>query len=284
MGYAHINNLYKDQRILDEDECWAMEKIHGTSAHIAFKIGEPMRFFSGGEKHDKFVALFDEEKLQLAFDKLVLDGDTEEDNDGLVSATLYGEAYGGKQQGMSYLYGPELKFIVFDVKVNGEWIDVPFAESWADYFGLDFVWYTRTTTEVEKLDALRDMDCIQAVRNGVDLENLPKGCKPIGEGVVLRPITEKRDHRGNRICAKHKSAEFSERRKQPKVADPEKLKILSEAKEIATEWVTPMRLAHVLDKMPHDTSIENMRDVIHAMFEDVTREAEGEIVVNKAVQ
>jgi hypothetical protein len=34
MGYAHINNLYKDQEILIFKHVWALEKIHGTSAHI----------------------------------------------------------------------------------------------------------------------------------------------------------------------------------------------------------------------------------------------------------
>ena len=30
MGYMHIDNLYKDQRILQFKECYALEKIHGT--------------------------------------------------------------------------------------------------------------------------------------------------------------------------------------------------------------------------------------------------------------
>lgn len=29
MGYAHINNAYRDSRILMFKECWAMEKVHG---------------------------------------------------------------------------------------------------------------------------------------------------------------------------------------------------------------------------------------------------------------
>lgn len=39
MGYQHIPNLYKEQAILAQSECYALEKIHGTSAHIKFKAG-----------------------------------------------------------------------------------------------------------------------------------------------------------------------------------------------------------------------------------------------------
>ena len=47
------------------------------------------------------------------------------------------------------------------------------------------------------------------------------------------------------------------------------------------EWVTPMRLQHVLDKLPHATGMEQTRDVIFAMLEDVEREANGEIVFSQ---
>ena len=35
MGYRHIDNLYKNQDILLFRECFALEKIHGTSANVA---------------------------------------------------------------------------------------------------------------------------------------------------------------------------------------------------------------------------------------------------------
>ena len=49
MGYLHIPNLYKAQEILMFKRCYALEKIHGTSAHIAWD-GNHIRFFSGGER------------------------------------------------------------------------------------------------------------------------------------------------------------------------------------------------------------------------------------------
>ena len=47
MGYAHIDNLYKEQTILMFRECYALEKIHGTSAHISWK-GKQLWLSSGG--------------------------------------------------------------------------------------------------------------------------------------------------------------------------------------------------------------------------------------------
>ena len=84
MGYMKIQNLYKAQGILLFRECYALEKIHGTSAHVAWD-GKDIRFFSGGAKHDAFVGLFDEPALVEAFQTL-----------GCDSVVVYGEAYGGK--------------------------------------------------------------------------------------------------------------------------------------------------------------------------------------------
>ena len=53
------------------------------------------------------------------------------------------------------------------------------------------------------------------------------------------------------------------------------------AKAIAEEWVTNLRLEHVLQKFPADVSMESMGDIIRAMIEDVYREGKGEIVESK---
>ncbi|GAG47185.1 unnamed protein product, partial [marine sediment metagenome] len=130
MGYLHINNLYKNQDIMMFKECYALEKIHGTSAHVQWKVESGIRFFSGGEKHEKFVDLFEADPLTEKMQGL-----------GAEKVTVYGEAYGGKQQGMSYLYGKELKFAVFDVKIGDVWLAVPQAEEVAKSLGLEFVSY-----------------------------------------------------------------------------------------------------------------------------------------------
>lgn len=267
MGYLHIENLYRAQTILLFKECYALEKIHGTSAHLSWNEGK-LGFFSGGEKYDSFVKSFDEAKLTEAFTAF-----------GMDKMMVYGEAYGGKCQGMSHTYGKELKFVVFDVRIGEKWLDVPnMAQVAVDRLGLEAVAFTRIPTTIEAIDAARDADSVQAVRNGI-------GPGKIMEGVVLRPPVELCDNFGNRIIVKHKRADFKETTTERKVVDPAKMLVLTEAKAIADEWVTDQRLRHVLDKIPTDVEgkhcMEQMRTVIGAMQEDVTREAKGEIVESK---
>jgi hypothetical protein len=93
MGYLHIENLYKSQDILLFRRCYALEKVHGTSAHVTWGAAG-VTFFSGGESHTRFVGLFDDAVLRDRFSAL-----------GHAEVTVYGEAYGGSQQGMKLVYG-----------------------------------------------------------------------------------------------------------------------------------------------------------------------------------
>src|SRR5271157_1732275 len=99
MGYLHINNLStKCQDILLFKECYALEKVHGTSAHVSWNDNK-LGFFSGGEKHERFIKLFDHEALIKVFTERHLNQ----------KVIVYGEAYGGSQQGMKDTYGVELR-------------------------------------------------------------------------------------------------------------------------------------------------------------------------------
>lgn len=266
MGYLHIDNLYKAQEILEFRRCYALEKIHGTSAHVFWRNGK-VGFFSGGEKHDAFAAIFDVSALEAKFRERFTD---ESD------VTVYGEAYGGKCQQMSATYGKSLRFVAFDVKIGDAWLSVPNAHGFVNSLGLEFVDYALVETELAALDAERDKPSAQAKRNGIDE---PK----IREGVVLRPVHEWKDHRGNRVIAKHKRAEFAERGRPKVELDQSRREMLENAEAIALEWVTPMRLEHVIDAVlsARDDKAVEMRDtplVIAAMVEDITREAAGEII------
>jgi hypothetical protein len=240
-------------------ECFAMEKIHGTSAHIAWRDGS-VHFSSGGEKYQRFVKLFDEAKLQELFVDI-----------GHPIVTVYGEAYGGSQQAQKWRYGEALRFIAFEVEIGDVFLAVPQAHDVCVKLGINFVHYVKVSTDLAVLDAERDAPSEQARRNGIE------GDKP-REGVVLRPLVELHDNTGDRIIVKHKRDEERETATPRKVADPARLQVLTRATEIADEWVTPTRLAHVLDKLGPDVGIERMRDIIAAMTEDVLREGAGEIV------
>ena len=162
MGYMHIDNLYKNVEVLMFKECYAMEKIHGTSARVSWKDGK-VNLFSGGEKHERFEKLFDIEGIEKRFKEL-FDCDV----------ILFGEAYGGKCQGMSGTYGKELRFIVFDVKVDERWLSVPDAHDVAKKLLFEFVDYVKVKTDLKLLDQERDKDSVQAIRNGCGKENLER--------------------------------------------------------------------------------------------------------------
>jgi hypothetical protein len=261
MGYLSILNLYKDQDILLFRRCYALEKVHGTSAHVGFKDGA-ISFFSGGESHTRFVGLFDGPVLQDRFKEL-----------GHAEVTVYGEAYGGSQQGMKLVYGTELRFIAFDVQIGTYWLSVKDADQVCQSLGIEFVPYEEISTELAEIDRVRDQPSAVAVRRGTG-DDKPR------EGVVLRPLIEMTKNNGSRIIAKHKADTFAERATPPKVIDTAKLEVLAVAEAIAQEWVTPMRLAHVLDKLGA-TEMSDVPKVIRAMVEDVFREAKGEIVESK---
>jgi hypothetical protein len=267
MGYAHINNLYRDKTILQFKECYALEKIHGSSAHVSYKSDRDpkLTFFAGGTSHESFLKIFqNHERLIEYFEHL-----------GHSDVTVFGEVYGGKMQGMSSTYGKELKFVAFEVRVGDVWLNVPNAHDVTYKLGLEFVDYARIPTDLDRIDAERDRDSSQALRNGM-------GPGHKREGVVLRPLEEYTTPGGHRVVCKHKRDEFMET-KTPRTVSEEKLKVLADAQAVAHEWVTEMRLTHVLDKIPGH-SIERMKDIIEAMVEDVMREGADEIVDSREVR
>jgi hypothetical protein len=267
MAYLSIENLYrsKAQEILLFKELYALEKVHGTSANISWKEGK-VSYFPGGESLSKFKSLFNEERLVKHFTEL-----------GHEEVVVYGEAYGGSCQKMSYMYGPELRFIVFDVFINNIWLDVPNMDEVATRLEQEVVPWRKIVCDLAAIDNERDRPSEVAVRRGFTEEH-------IREGVVLRPLAEMFNRYGERMIVKHKHEKFGERKTPQKVEDPSKLKVLTEATAIAEEWVTEMRLEHVLQKLPQGIGLESMQRVLQAMVEDVLKESTGEIVDSKEVR
>lgn len=267
MSYLHIDNLYKNKNIFMLRECYALEKVHGTSAHIRWKDGK-ITYSQGGSIRELFVGFFNEKELIKKFSEI-----------GRDNVVVYGEAYGGNLLRMYETYGKELRFIVFDVKINDMWLNVPQMERIAKQLNLENVSYNRIPTTIEAINAERDLPSVVG-----EMRGFPNKRR---EGVVLRPIVELQFNSGKRIICKHKHDDFCET-KTPRLVSEEELKILSDAHEIAEEWVTPMRLTHVLDKVRQQVAepltIKNMSFVLYTMVEDIEREGNGEIVMGKATR
>lgn len=265
IGYLKIPNLYSNTDILQFKKIWALEKIDGTSSHISFNENK-LGFFSGGASYTEFCKLFDAAILETKFKEI---------SEGR-KVIVYGEAYGGKLQGMSKTYGPNLKFAAFDVQIDDVWLNVPHAEAIVKQLGLEFVHYTEISTDLVEIDKARDADSQQAIRNGI-------GPGKIMEGVILRPLIEVTKNNGNRIIAKHKRDEFRETNTPRKVVDAEKWKIMQDAKTIADEYVVFERLKHVQQKIGLDFDMKNTKAFIDAMCEDIKIEADKEIVWSSEV-
>ena len=284
MGYAHIDNLYKKPGFLENAgaEVYAMEKIHGSSAHVLVNFDRSdatrarensphgtwtIHRHAGGQSDVSFARCFSGHNILKPLTDYLVDTKIE-------TFTIHGEVYGGKCQKMSDTYGTELKFVAFDVLLDGKWLDVPEAEAFCKKLGIEFVHYVKGPNTLEFLDAQRDADSEQAIRNG-------NGPGKIREGVVVRPLKDVCNYElGERLIVKHKRKEFMETA-TPREVDPSKIVVLAEAKAIADEWVVEERLSHVLDKLiaagvPMD--MKSTRQVKDAMVEDVKRESAGEVV------
>ena len=269
MGYLNIENLYKVQHVLLFREVYAMEKIHGTSAYIEYNSmpSPQLTFFPGGVELENFTKLFDKTALLPKLQAL-----------GVQNVVVFGEAYGGKCQAMKDTYGPDLRFIAFDVRMDERWLEVPDAEKVATDLGLEFVPYHKVSAAIETLDAERDRPSEIATRRGM-------GDDKLREGIVIRPLVEMHDGYDNRIIAKHKGEAFSERVRTPR-PHPGKLEVLTAAQAIADEWVTPQRVCHVAEHVkaakPDKTlDLSDMPALLGAIVEDVEREGKGEITESK---
>lgn len=270
MGYMHITSIYKWPEFIEAfKQVYAMEKIHGTSVWITHNENNELQFHSGGENRDAFVALFDQSKLHARLCHLKIQNQWK-------IIKIHGEAYGGKQQKMAHTYGPKLQFIVFDVRCDGQFLDVPVAESIARQLDLEFVHYQLGPCESKWIEEQANLDSVQAVRNGM-------GQHP-REGVVIRPLNETRlffrkEH--IRAIAKHKNAAFMEVKTKKPLG--EKLSVMTDVVSIVDEWVTDERLKHVIDRVlqTKDDKTLTIRDItqlIDLMVEDVQREGDGEMV------
>jgi len=245
-------------------EIFCLEKIHGTSAHITYDKFTPifLSFFAGGCKQENFEALFpDKEGLLKKFEHI-----------GAPYITVYGEAYGGKLQGMRETYGPALKFACFEVRIGETWLNVPMAEEVVKSLGLEFVHWKLIPSSMIDIDNELYAPSVQAQRNGC-------GNDKIREGIVLRPPIEVRKNNGGRMIAKYKHPKFSET-KTKRPIDIEKLTILTQAQAIADEWVTHNRLENILSSFPSDKQdITNLGNIIKLMLHDIfEKEGLGEVV------
>lgn len=281
MGYLHISNLAKDDTVLLFRKVWATEKVHGTSAHVAWDPEQQkITYFSGGASEEAFRKLFDaafEEKFMALVDE----------NGRDIETVVYGEAYGGKMQGMSATYGKELRFIIFEVRIGCYWLSFDKVQEIGPKLGLEVVPGQIIDCTEEALTACRNSPSEVAVMRGCGENTDRYGNKPpLREGIVIRPTVELRTNSNGRVIAKYKNPCFSERESRKDTDYPsEKKREILDAQKAAQDFVTEERMNHVLDAIGlKEPSLKDTSKVIKAMVEDVLREGSGEVEDTKILR
>ncbi len=166
------------------------EKIDGTNIRIMWD-GHKVTFGGRTDKAqipvelaNKLIELFGGEANEQLFEQKF----------GDIEVMLVGEGYGNKIQNGG-LYSPTQEFILFDVKIAGNWQPRESIEDIARYFNIDVVPIVLEGT----------------IQEGVDFVKTNPNSK-IGtakaEGVVGRPYVEMQDRAGNRLIIKIKYKDF----------------------------------------------------------------------------
>ena len=177
------------------------EKIDGTNIRVQFGGGSKVSFKGKTNNAQMFPGMYEcltelfgtpEKVTQLrkCFDIPPVGGfrmPTE--------VCLYGEGYGaGIQKGGCYR--PDKGFVLFDIRVNGWWLQRKDVEDIAEKLNVDVV-------PVIKVGTLCDM--VDLVRRGF----YSQWGKFLVEGVVARPVCELQARSGQRIITKLKYRDFS---------------------------------------------------------------------------
>lgn len=119
--------------------------------------------------------------------------------DGDNEVILYGEIYGRTRGGHKSLhYGRQnsLNFVAFDIKLNGDYIDYPDFEKLCKEFEVPRVPLVASMTfSINKAKLLSTGDSLLALKNGMEEPHMR-------EGVVIKPIKERRDPAFGRVVVK----------------------------------------------------------------------------------
>jgi hypothetical protein len=276
--YPHIENLEEVPKIFELPEVIVTEKIHGSAMRVGWLDGV-LRL--GGRKLE-FTDLRPDTKEGLGFiswvfdvglDRRMKDAFTGED------VILFGEWHGSGtpkkgwpqvQKGIRYVAGND--FRIFDVKVQGRYVAQDQIGSWGAKVGLKTMpRLYRGKPDQKVFDSFIDSMSRLGGENGiVDPENTM-------EGIVIRPPEPMWDESGNFVIAKYKIGKWAERASQQRHPfQPRKERIiLPGAREFAEEFVTEIRLEHVLDQLREASiPIESraMGEVLKRMGQDIKRE------------
>lgn len=166
------------------------EKVDGTNIRVYYNAESDPEIQFRGRTNKAQIPPFLEEALNGMFDSAILStlfGDS--------SVVLYGEGYGPKIQKGGDRYRDDVSFVLFDVMVNGAYLERHNVEDIAEKLSLDVVPVLFCGTLYEGIEICRK----GFTSEWGDFE---------AEGVVAKPTTELSNRFGNRIITKIKCNDF----------------------------------------------------------------------------
>jgi Rnl2 family RNA ligase len=265
--YNSIENSYRKKfldKIVEEghskEEYVVQEKIHG--ANFSFWMDQAKTecakrsgFVKEGEKFYNFQDVKKDyyQKMRDLFQSFY--------SEGASVVTVYGELFGGDyphkdvpktQQSCvqkHVYYSPKQDFIAFDLKVDGIYMSLDFANEVFEKFGIP---YCKTLFRGSLEDCLAYQN--EYITTLPREAGLPEIEGNICEGNVIRPINPIFLWSGERLIIKNKNKTFSEKhgydvknkeRKPVKQLEPH----IVEAIETASQYINENRLRNVLSKV-----------------------------------
>tara|TARA_R110000851_G_scaffold208585_1_gene361057 strand:- start:369 stop:1418 length:1050 start_codon:yes stop_codon:yes gene_type:complete len=269
--YSSIENAYR-QKAVDNLMTYnpkglyvVQEKIHG--ANFAIYVDE------SGVKYAKRSGFIDNltsfyradiiaekygEKVQELFDIFNKDYKTMSEKQGLAyfspKLSIHGEIYGGsyphkdvdvvkdiKSVQKGVFYSPEVEFIAFDMKVDGDYVDLNIMNDVLDMLKIPRLHVLKEGTLKECLEYPNEFNS--------NLHGLPELEDNTCEGVVIKSIAPDRMPNGDRYILKNKNAKWSEKGKKGPVTVKELPAHVIPFVETAVSYINENRLRNVLSKI-----------------------------------
>lgn len=187
--YKHIEGLNEPYKTLKDIKWIGTEKVDGTNVRVYWdghKITLAGRTDNAqwqGDLYGELEKIFLVQEMEYIFEQVF--GDKE--------AYVFGEGYGPKIQAGGGLYSDTPKFIVFDITIDGHELNRSNVEDVANKLGLDVVpvVFQGNLDEAQEFVADHQMSTLGNHEHEM-------------EGLVLTPVVDIYDNKGNRIKCKCK--------------------------------------------------------------------------------
>lgn len=199
MTYTEIENMRNFPDILQEGEMVVLtEKIHGTNSRVAMIEGVLMAGSKGVRRKrpqdDNFAANLYWFPLSLSPVRTMLEDLATQHK----QVILFGEIYGSKIQSLDYGHKGTMGYRAFDLLIDGHYL------SWPDFALLCAQYNIDAVPVVASIPF--NLDTIKKYSEGNTL--LMNGNAHIREGVVVKPLIERRDAKTGRVILKYISDQY----------------------------------------------------------------------------